>query len=295
MHTRRDVLALLAAPALILGCVAGAPAIGDGADSVAQVPWRDPDPRFGGLSALHVSQDGLRAIAIGDRGMIWQAQLQRDAAGRLVGVQSGGGALLRDTDGEGLRAARSDAEALVIDRAGQMFVAFEGRPARLLRYANPSATPVELPLPDEASTWRVNTGPEALAMDPQGRLIVIPENTLGVGFPVHRLQSGQWQRVGQIPRRGDFLPVGADFGPDGQMYLLERQFKRPFFATRISRIQPERWDNPATLLQSQPGQFDNLEGISVGRTLSGKLRITCVSDNNFNWFQRMELVEWTLG
>jgi len=49
------------------------------------------------------------------------------------------------------------------------------------------------------------------------------------------------------------------------------------------------------LVQTTPGQFDNLEGISIGRTSSGRLRASCISDNNFNWFQRTELVEWVLG
>lgn len=295
MATRRDFLALLAAPAVLVGCVAGAPASSSEAEAVHRLAWRDPDPRFGGLSGLHLSKDGTQARALSDRGLIWHAQITRDASGHLVAVSPLGGQVLRDTDGTNLAQGRRDAEGLAIDRTGRMFVAFEGRPSRLLAYDDAGAVPVMLSLPPEGADWPANTGPEALALDPQGRLVIIPENSLGLGFPVYRQDGTAWQRVGQVPRRGDFLPVGADFGADGHLYLLERQFKRPFFASRISRIQPERWDQPVTLVQTTPGQFDNLEGISIGRTSSGRLRASCISDNNFNWFQRTELVEWVLG
>jgi hypothetical protein len=95
-----------------------------------------------------------------------------------------------------------------------------------------------------------------------------------------------------VPRQGDFLPVGADFGPDGRLYVLERRLLLPVgFANRLRVLTPEAWDKPLILWESRLGQFDNLEGLSITTTADGLLRATMVSDDNFLSLQRTELVE----
>ena len=51
--------------------------------------------------------------------------------------------------------------------------------------------------------------------------------------------------------------------------------------------------NEAVLLESYPLRYDNLEGISVWRDDMG-IRITLISDDNFGFLQRTELVEFRL-
>ena len=48
-------------------------------------------------------------------------------------------------------------------------------------------------------------------------------------------------------------------------------------------------------LQSGIGQHDNLEGISVWQDASGAIRLTMIADDNFNFFQKTELVEYRLS
>jgi hypothetical protein len=75
-----------------------------------------------------------------------------------------------------------------------------------------------------------------------------------------------------IERRGEFLPVGADFGPDGLFYLLERRFLGIFgLQSRVRRfaIDGDTIGAEETLLETRPWTHDNLEGISVWRDADG--------------------------
>ena len=114
-------------------------------------------------------------------------------------------------------------------------------------------------------------------------------------FPVYRFRNGVWDQPFILPRRGYFLAVAADIGPDGRFYLLERQFFGLLgFGSRVRRftMSPDGLSKEETLLQTTPGQHDNLEGLSVWRDASGTLRLTMISDDNFLFLQRTEIVEY---
>jgi hypothetical protein len=94
-----------------------------------------------------------------------------------------------------------------------------------------------------------------------------------------------------------FLPVGADFGPDGKLYILERHLNGIFgFQSRIRRfaIGETSLVEEETLLASMTARHDNLEGISVWRDAEGAIRITMISDDNYRSFQRTEFVEYRI-
>lgn len=90
--------------------------------------------------------------------------------------------------------------------------------------------------------------------------------------------------------------MGADIGPDGRFYLLEREFTGVGFRSRVRRfdMSDTALTNEITLIESHLLRHDNLEGISVWRDAAGALRLTMISDDNFNFFQRTELVEYTV-
>ena len=48
------------------------------------------------------------------------------------------------------------------------------------------------------------------------------------------------------------------------------------------------------MLTTYPGQFDNLEAISLWHDRSGATRITMISDDNFLRIQRTQIVEYIL-
>jgi hypothetical protein len=125
---------------------------------------------------------------------------------------------------------------------------------------------------------------------PRGGFTPCPNARAGrtVRFPLF-VFDGAWTQPFTIPRDGAFLPVGADFGPDGRLYLLERDFRGlAGFAARVRAfaIGPDGPGPAETVLETDPGTHDNLEGLSVWRDGAGALRLTMVSDDNFQFFLR---------
>ncbi|ROU01307.1 esterase-like activity of phytase family protein [Histidinibacterium lentulum] len=241
----------------------------------------------GGVSGIELSANGMDFLAINDRSVIYRGRLDR-VEGRIVGVSADAYPLL-DLDGETMR---GDSEGLAIGPDGRIFVSFEGR-ARVWSYDAPgTAARPTAPFPDLGPGAR-NRGLEALAITADGTLITISEGTDATGHhPVWTLAGGSWQVVARIaPTR--FVPVGADIGPDGELYLLERRFTYVGFQTRVRRIGLET-GTTETVIVSRVGQHDNLEGLSVWRDETGALRLTMVADDNFNLLQQTEIVEYRL-
>jgi hypothetical protein len=114
---------------------------------------------------------------------------------------------------------------------------------------------------------------------------------------VFRYRSGRWDQPFLICGTPGFLPVGADFGPDGRLYVLERQFRGlGGFASRIRRIVPQGPGIAAeeVLIETAPGASGNLEGLSVWRDAGGTLRLTTVADDNFLFVLGTEVVEFAV-
>jgi hypothetical protein len=284
---------------LILSCClalegSASPRAGGMAGFTGSFVWRSGDARMGGMSALEISADGLRFTALSDRGGWTTGHLSRDGKGRIVGVHAAPVTLLLDGEGQPLRKRRSDSEGLAMADDGTAYISFEGV-ARVLRYDQLHGTARNLPTPQDFRRLPGNAALEALAIAPDGSLLTLPEDTRAGGdFPVWRFRRGEWQQPFTLPRQGTFLPVAADFGPDGRLYVLERQFRGLMgFAARVRRFElaGNRIAAEETLLETYPGQHDNLEGLSVWQDAGG-IRLTMISDDNFKFFQRTELVEY---
>ncbi|WP_417723292.1 esterase-like activity of phytase family protein [Salipiger sp.] len=262
---------------------------------VGSYTWRMDDARFGGLSGIELSQDGTTFTAISDRAGILTGRILRDG-GRITGVDAGPVAELMDLNGRPMPREIADSEGLAIGDDGRIYISFEGR-NRVWAYTTPE-TPVALPRAAAFAGLQNNAGLEALAIDAQGRLYTLPERSgdLTRPFPVWRFDGTSWSEVFSIPRRGTYLPVGADFGPDGKLYILERLFNGFSFRSRVRRftVDDSSARDEETLLETYPFRHDNLEGLSVWQDDSGAIRLTMVSDDNFNPLQRTELVEYVV-
>lgn len=262
--------------------------------------WRMDDPLFGGLSAIHVFPDGQQFLAVSDRGGWTRGVIQRDGAGRIVGVDASAIRLLRGAGAGPLAEGRNDSEGLAVSPDGTVYISFEGwRAARVLRYAQIDGPAENLPAHPDFPRMQLNASLEALAIGPDGALYTLPERSgqMDMPFPVYRFLDGEWDQPFDIPRRGAFLAVAADIGPDGRMYLLERDFRGILgFASRLRRFDMTggRLSAEVELFQSRPGLHDNLEGLSIWRNGAGRLIATMVSDDNFFFLQRTELVEYAL-
>jgi hypothetical protein len=251
---------------------------------------------FGGLSAVEITGEGSSLLALGDKGTLFEVSLQRDESGNLAAARITGVRPLQSRAGKPLAPKMSDAEGMDLAPDGSLLVSFEGRPGRIWLYHD--GRPQELPSAKAFATLGRNAGIEAVARDASGVIYAIPEETRvpGADFPVFRLRDGTWDRKLAIPRQGMFLPVAADFGPDGRLYLLERKFVSPLgFASRLRRFDlGDGLSGAVTLFETALGVHDNLEGLSVWRDPSGQLRATLVSDDNFMWFLTTRLIEYRL-
>lgn len=277
---------------------AARPAAPPTAELVGTMTWRGADrPGFGGFSGLEVAADGERFAAVSDRGTIIRGRLVR-ANGRIRSIAAGPLEPLRRGNGTPLPPFLTDAEGLAGDPDGPLHVSFEGyhRIARL----DPGGHRLRWIDRDPAfETLQVNSSLEAVALDPQGRVITWPERsgTWERPFPVFRHDAARgWDQPYALPRRDRFLPVGADTGPDGRLYVLERHFTGLAFASRVRSFAfgPQGLQDERQILQTPPGRHDNLEAIAVWRDSDGALRLTMLSDDNMNWFQRTQFVEYRL-
>jgi len=291
-HSRRNFLALTAAALFPL---AGSAQVPPDSDRAPVFVWRGSGRTFGGFSAIHLYPDGLEFIALSDRAFLYTGRLERDENERITGVTTHSIHQLRHHDGTYLSGPRGDSEGIALGADGTIYISFEGgRRTRVAAYDTPDSPARILPRHPDFSEMPGNGALEALAIDAQGRLYTLPEESPTDSFPLYRFARNEWEIIGHVPKRDGFAPVGADFGPDGNFYLLERRFRIPSFATRISRLRPGHWDQPETLIETAPGTLDNHEGISMTRNRQGRLRATIISDDNRFFLQRTEIVEFLL-
>ena len=263
---------------------------------VSAYRWQSDDPLFGAFSAIEVNADGTDFVTLSDRGAYTSGGILRDDQGNIARVTAVPMRLLNGADGLPLRKYRKDTEGLAILPNGLTYVSFE-RDARVARYDTIAGPGIILPQPQAFRDMQNNSSLEALAVDAAGTLYTLPERSGGVSvpFPVFRFKNGVWDQPFTMPRRGTFLAVGADIGPDGRFYLLEREFHGVSgFASRVRRfvINNDDLSHEETLLETAPGQHDNLEGISVWRDATGFLRLTMISDDNLLFLQQTEIVEY---
>lgn len=264
----------------------------------SSVAFNDPNERFGGWSGAHIANNGFSLFAQSDRGAFMSGVLKR-SDGKLTGVAVTQISPIRQINGQNTSGFTADAEGLAVDARGNIYISFEGF-HRVRKHTSMTSRAINLPAHPDFKTMQNNSSLEALAIDNAGALYTMPERSgeLDRPFPVYRFRGGTWGKFGSIPRRGEFLMVGADFGPDGRFYVLERGFAwLGGFATRVRSFAKTStgFNDEKTLLETSYGTHDNLEGISVWRDADGKIRVTMIADDNFQIFQRTELVEYILN
>ena len=281
--------------ALLAGCgqVFGQ-SMASGVSQVGRFVWTDDDDRFGGMSGIEISDDGSRFIAVSDRGTLWTGSVTR-RAGAITAMTPDLTTALHQSDGTPVADRTGDSEGLALDPDGTVYVSFEGL-ARVAAYPDVTGPAVRLPRAPDFKAMQSNAALEALAIGPDGALYTLPERSgrATQPFPVYRFADGTWTVPFTIPRVGAFLPVGADIGPDGLLYVLERDFTGLGFRSRVRRLALDG-TGIETLLETRTGLHDNLEGISVWRDETDAIRMTLIADDNFKFFQTTEIVEYRVA
>jgi hypothetical protein len=269
---------------------------------------------FGGLSGIgFVGTDGRLAM-VSDRGNFVAGQLIYDEAGAplsLVGVTI---EPIRNSKGAELpRAYARDAEALaVIERDGVptgVRVGFEN----LTRVADfnlengvPRGPAREVTIPAWLSDTRTNETLEAVCIAPPaspiaGSTLLLTEGVI-TGDGAHSAYLlGRNDRGPLSYRSGNGTnPTDCAFLPNGDLLVLERGIAFVNFAAKLFRV-PAAEVKPGAQLQGEllfegvGGDLDNMEGLAVHTLPGGETRITMISDDNFNDWQRTLLLEFTLA
>ena len=234
---------------------------------------------FGGFSGIEISDDGAQLLLLSDRATLVSARLSR-TEGRITAAQLQRHRKLRTSTGKLMQGRVMDSEGLALAPDGTVYISYEGVP-RITRHRRGGPRADVLPRPGAFDRMPFNKALEALAIDAAGNLYTLPENApdKAGNLPVWRWDGSRWSQPFSLPQRGGFLPVGADFGPDGRFYLLEREFLLVGFRSRLRRwdITPAGPAREITLLQTGLGQRDNLEGVSIWRDAAGSLRATMIS------------------
>ena len=252
---------------------------------------------MGGFSGIDLNADGTTFQMVTDKGHIAKGTLTRRDRD-LTGVTITAHQVLRDKNGQERPFPHTDAEGIALGPNGRTYVSFEHF-HRVLYYETWDSTAL---WPSYTMAWRAlsqNQGLEALAVSEDGTLYTLPEyiNTGATQALVYRkYEQGRWQQPFTLPVDSEFSPVGADFGPDGRFYVLERGvYPFGFFSrVRAMTVSDAGFDTIETVFHSRLARHGNLEGLAVWQDQTGAIRLTMVSDNNFYPFMRSQIVEYVL-
>ena len=266
---------------------------------------RSPYQHFGAISGLDVRPDGA-LVAVTDTGFWLTGQLIEEGEW-LRGVSDFQMAPMLDVEGNiAIGKSKADAEGLRFDpRDRTLVVSFE-QEHRVERFAGELslAVPIAVPLPYLAGLGS-NRGIEAIAIAPAGgplgdALVIISEagddGDGGIrGWVVGGPQAGEFS----IQRLGTFSITDAAFLPNGDLFVLERNFSlSEGVGVRIRKLSAADIrpggvvDGPVVLFDDHLFQIDNMEGISLRELPGGEVLITLVSDNNHSLLQRTLLLQF---
>ena len=277
-------------------------------NSVGQLHYRGglhlraDDRRFGGLSALGISADGRRLVALSDSGHRFSARLEYDRSGNLAGLYDTDFGSLAGLDGRSLSSkADGDAESMAPGVEGEIIVAFERR-HRLWRYRPGITVPEPLPEPVEMSDLPFNNGVEALTLLADGSLLALSEGKIDKNSVVGWIRDGNdWSALTYLTG-GGFRVTGATTHPNGDVLVLERLFTpRGKNGIRLKRIKASNIKGGGrlegkTVAELRPSlTIDNFEGIEARREQQGGVLVYFISDDNFNSKQRTLLMIFELS
>ncbi len=255
--------------------------------------WHVDHPDFGGLSALLMAADWASLLAGSDHGALITARLQRDDAGQITDVTPIDIMRAKLRSGHAPTEFKMDLEALTRDPRGGWMLAYESY-VRIERLTDLRA------VPKATHRWETfvplfgNQAFEALATLPDGRVIAITETKGPTGTARSVIWAGSgWTEGPQIPVSRGYHITGADVGPDGCLYLVERRYSiAGGFRFGLRRLSggPDTWVD-TLLYRAAPAAIGNVEAVSAWAPPSGDIALSLLTDNGFLPLTATRLIE----
>ncbi|MFG1376515.1 esterase-like activity of phytase family protein [Xanthobacter autotrophicus] len=259
---------------------------------------------FGGISGFSLGKDD-RFLAVTDAGLFLSGRLETDGD-RPTGLSDVEAAALLDSQGR-VQAAhhRSDVEAVTV-APDAVYVAMETI-NEIWRYPRDPLGQKGTQVPAPAiRDLRRNTGLESLALVSsgplRGALLAIGEEgaTPAADLPGFII-GGREPGTFTVVKSGPFDATDLAFGPDGDLFLLERHYS-PLTGVllQIRRFALADVKAGARLSGEVLGTFDmgyeidNMEGLAVTRNAAGETLLTLISDDNFSLLQRTLLLRFAV-
>ncbi|WP_029042360.1 esterase-like activity of phytase family protein [Cucumibacter marinus] len=268
---------------------------------------------FGGLSGITFAGDADTMITVSDRGQFISARLTYDSAGAPIAISGGQIVPIANSKGNALPPNYSrDAEAVeTIFRDGNpaaVRVGFENltRVADFdLTNGRPGGAAREVTIPDWLAELRSNESLEAVciaspASPIAGSTLLITENVEDGENSSRAFLLGVRDR-GPLSyhRTAGLNPTACGFAPNGDLYVLERGLGLLTFRMQITRI-PAAEVVPGNRLQGEAvltasgGEIDNMEGLAIHQGPDGETRLSVISDDNFNDWERTLILQFAL-
>ena len=264
------------------------------------------DPRFGGFSALSVSGDGTRLMAISDQGGWLTAHLGYDERGDLANVTDARIGVLHSPSGRPLEGKEfQDAESMAVLPDGSVMVGFE-RHHRLWRFPAGGValdnSPTPQRVPNNLYKAPLNGGIEALGSLWDGRLFALTEYWIDKDMVRGWLGGGAgWWEIG-YRFDGAYRPSDAGVMANDDLAVLERAYNpnRGIIGIRVAHVRTADLRRGARLKGEvlaellPPLTLDNFEGLACRANEKGETILYLVSDNNFSDKQRTLLLMFAL-
>lgn len=252
------------------------------------------DPRFGGISALHV--EAGQVLALSDSG--WRSSFPlpggRGPVRAAIAMIAGPGSV------EGKEGR--DSESLVVE-GGRLWVGYE-QANSVWRYDRRDFTSRAGAAPPAMARWSDNSGAEAMVRLPDGRFLVFSEGKGGESEAL--LFAGDPAEAGTASLRLRYRPpagfriTDAALLPDGRLALLHRRVGLfEGFTARLTVARLPALAAGAVIEGEEAAEFeggvtrDNFEALSVARE-GGRTILWLASDDNYNPFQRTLLLKFAL-
>jgi hypothetical protein len=253
------------------------------------------DPRFGGLSAIHV--EGEQLTAFSDSGWLIRTPLP----GRRSTVR----AWIELLPGMGPSAdAKADRDVEAMAVLGPLAWVILERRNEAIRYHREGWRRDSSATPPAMEKWRANYGAEAMLRLPDGRFLVFSEGKGGLSDAL--MFSGDPSTPGTAAILMKYRPpagyriTDAALAPDGRMLLLNRQLNllKGGFVAKVTAAPIPETRTGAVIEGEEIADLarplsDNMEGLSVTRE-GGRSILWMASDNNYNSVQRTLLLKLVL-